>query len=378
MQENINKRNGFVSACMWVGILGYLSITVLYIVTMYGESSHNTILGLGLCSMLALADALGILLLLRWSKNGFYLLVLSAALSAVVNLSVLRLDFLPALYFLIASAIWFVILQLRSGGKSVWSQLKNGWDSKHCRHIYQLFAIVEVILFVLTLIAYGNRSESTEGSTIQKDEQVKSEPQPLPTSPIKSVEDVDSTQESSTKTPTHNEVTPIKSEKESQKEIEKPSKNSDKESKPSKNDKQNNASFDMTEAAKYLDSHDVWDAKEMEKYADLKDLNKRIIESIRIGHSVIPKDLCYKSKRLGQIDRLLREYEHINIKKSSKLFPKVRIEYDGYDDKIRPNKIIMRIENAIKRKRKVKREIDAYDKLVSDEAKNAEPSFGLR
>lgn len=375
MPENNNKRNSFVSACLCFGILGYLTITVLYIVTMYEESSPNTILGLGLCSMLALADALGVLLLLRWSKNGFYLLVLSTALSAVVNLSVLRLNLLPSLYFLIASAILFVILQLRSDGKSVWNQLKNGWDSEHCRHIYQLFAMVEVILFVLTLIAYGNSSESSEGSSIPKDEQVKTEPQPLPTSPIKSTEDVDSTQESSTKTP---ELTPIKSEKESRKEIEQNPHNPTKESNASKNGKLNNASFDLTEAVKYLDNHDVWDAKEMEKYADLKGLNKRIMESIRMGHSVIPKNLCNKSKKLGQIDRLLREYEHINIKKTSKLFPKVRIEYDGYTDKIQPNKIIMRIEKAIERKRKVKREIEAYEKLVSEEAQNTEPTFDLR
>lgn len=350
MPENNNKRSGFVSVCLWFGILGYLTITVSYIVTMYGESFPNTILGLGLCSMLALADALGVLLLLRWSKNGLYLLFLLAALSAVVNLSVLRLDLLPSLYFLIASAIWFVVLQLRSGCKSVWSQLKNGWDSKHCRHIYQLFAIVEVILFVLTLIAYGNRSESTEGPTIPKDEQVKSEPQPLPTSPIKSAEDVDSTQVSSTKTPSDTELTPIESKKESRKENEKNPNNQVKESNASKNDKQEHSSYDLTAAARYLDTHDVWKESEMSKYDDLKDLNRQIIMSVLRGRPKISRNLCHKSKRLQRLEKLLMEYD------SRKQKDRFHIKFPGSTSSINYHELIMCIQDAIKRQQRLEKQ----------------------
>lgn len=376
MPENNNKRNGFVLTCLWFGILGYLTITVSYIVTMYGESFPNTILGLGLCSMLALADALGVLLLLRWSKNGLYLLFMSAALSAVVNLSVLRLDLLPSLYLLIAPAIWFVILQLRSGGKSVWSQLRNGWDSKHCRHIYQLFAVVEVIFFVLTLIAYGNRSESSEGSSIPKDEQVKTEPQPLSTSPIKSTEDVDSTQESSTKTPSDTELTPIESEKESRKEIEKNPHNQAKEGNTSKNDKQEHTSYDLTAAARYLDTHDVWKESEMSKYDDLKDLNRQIIMSVLRGRPMISRNLCHKSKRLQRLENLLMEYDHRSRKqkyKSHIIFPSSTSSINYYG-------LIMSVGDAIKRLRQIERidkELDEHKEKISDSIKVYTPTFGL-
>lgn len=376
MPENNNKRNGFVSACLWLGILGYLTIAVSYIVTMYGKNLPNIILGLGLCSMLALAGALGVLLLLRWSKNGLYLLFLSAALSAVVNLSVLRLDLLPSLYFLIASAIWFVVLQLRSGGKSVWSQLKNGWDSKHCRHIYQLFAIVEIILFVLTLIAYGNRSENSEGSPIPKEEKVKSESQPIPISPIKSTEDADSTQESSTKTPKDAELTPIKSEKASQKENEKNPCNPTKESNASKNDKQEHSSYDITAAARYLDTHDVWKESEMSKYDDLKVLNRQIIMSFRKGRLMISRNLCHKSKRLQRLEKLIMEYDHCSRKQkdiSHIKFPSSTSSINYYD-------LMMSIEDAIKRLQRLERinnELDENKKKVSDSIKVHAPTFGL-
>lgn len=374
MTENNNKCNGFVSACLWFGILGYLAITVSYIVTMYGESFPNIILGVGLCSMLALADALGVLLLLRWSKNGFYLLVLSAVLSAVVNLSVLRLDLLPALYFLIASAIWFVILQHRSGGKSVWSQLKNGWDSKHCRHIYQLFAIVEVILFVLTLIAYGNRSVSPELPSIPKDEQIKTET--LPTSPIKSTEDVDSTQESSTKTPSDTELTPIESEKESRKEMEKNPHNLAKESNTSKNDKQEHTSYDLTAAARYLDTHDVWKESEMSKYDDLKDLNRQIKMSVLRGRPMISRNLCHKSKRLQRLENLLMEYDH----RSRKQKDRSHIKFPSSTSSINYYYLIMSVEDAIKRLRQIERidkELDEHKEKISDSIKVYTPTFGL-
>lgn len=41
-------------------------------------------------------------------------------------------------------------------GVSAWSQLQSGWDGKHCRHLYQLFAAISAVLFILTMIAFGN------------------------------------------------------------------------------------------------------------------------------------------------------------------------------------------------------------------------------
>jgi len=364
MTENNKNRNGIVTTCLWLGILGYLTITVLYFVAMYSENSSNTVLGLGLCSMLMLADALGVLLMMRWSKNGFYLLIMSAILSSVVYFSVLKFDLLSSLVFLMASAVWFVVLQFKSGGKSVWSQLKSSWDSKHCRHIYQMVAVIEVIIFVLTLIAFGRCQEDKKISTLKIVESSKIEPKPSNLVPTKNVDSI--------KEPTIK--SPLEKRSATQKPV-KPEKTNDKKSETSSNqqDKQgiSNKTFGLYGALKYLDTHKIWNAEEMKQYPDLKDLNRRIIASLHIGHSVIPHNISHKSKKLRQIERLLLEYEHIQIKKSSK----ISIKCDPY--MLSPDMVIRSLESAIARKKK-ERENESYEKVVSDEAKNAEPSFGLR
>lgn len=374
MFENNKKRNGIVTVCLWLGILGYLTITISYIVTMYSENVPNTVLGLGLCSMLALADALGLLLMMRWSKNGFYLLVLSSILSAVVNFSVLKLDLLPSAAFLIVSAIWFVILQLRSGGKSVWSQLKRGWDSKHCRHIYQMVAVIEVILFVLTLVAFGNCQEDKKVNPIQINESEKVEPQPQTSSHNQEpTKDTASIQESSPKAPISMELTPIESEKESNQKPEKPSTESVKDDKAAKDCMTKSPSYDLNAAVKYLDTHNIWNEAEMSKYADLKNLNRQLIVSIHIGHSSLPHELCRKSKRLHEIERMLREYEHLRITLKNN-DGQSRIRFHGKESSIEVTELFRSIEEAIKIQRAIKRRKE-IEKSVSDSIKDRAPKF---
>jgi len=320
--------------------------------------------------MFALADALGVLLMLRWSKNGFYLLVLSAILSTVVNFSVLKMELLPSIAFLIASAIWLIVLQFRYRGKSLWSQLKSGWDYRHCRHIYQMVAVIEVILFVLTLTAFGNSQEDKMFTPVQINEPEKIDPKAQ--APAK---DADSIQESSSKTYKHDELTPIESEKESLQKPEKPSKESAKESKKAKDDKAKSSSYDLNAAVKYLDTHDVWKESEMSKYDDLKNLNRQLIVSIHKGHSLLPHELCRKSKRLQEIERLLREYDHWRIQ-SKGYDEQFRIRFHGKESLIEVHQLIMDIRVAIDLIRKKER-LRRLKKAVSDSIKDSAPSFGL-
>lgn len=131
----------------------------------------------------------------------------------------------------------------------------------------------------------------------------------------------------------------------------------------------------MTEAAKYLDNHDVWDAKEMGKYLDLKDLNRLLIVSIHKGHSLIPRELCRKSERLQKIERLLREYEHLRIQ-SKGYDERVRIRFHGKESSIEVNQLIMDIQVAIKLMRE-KEGLQRLKEAASDSIKDSAPSFGL-
>lgn len=156
MNAGSKQRNVIITVCLWLAILANLTMTVGFIVTMYDASVMEETLGLGLCSMFTFANILGSILLLRWNKNGLGLIAISVILLSIVYAYVLHLGLISTIPFLAAVFLLWLILQIRKSGKSAWSQLKSGWDSKHCRHIYQVFAVIELILFILTLIAFGN------------------------------------------------------------------------------------------------------------------------------------------------------------------------------------------------------------------------------
>lgn len=371
MNENQKKRNGLVTACLWIAMLAYVAISLAYIIAMYGANTSNKILGLGLCSLLTLGDMLGVIIMIRWSKNGFYLIALSAILSAVVHLCVLKYDFLTSSIYLFIVVGWFIILQLKAGGKSAWSQLNPGWDSKHCRHIYQIFAAAEIIIFVLTLIAFG---KSHDGSIV--DAQKTDNPRVLkPTKEVVEPSPVSNMDSVETK-PVHSDEKEITPEKPS-----KPKLNKEKESTKQDKPKEKKNVLSLSDAANYLDTHSVWDAQEMEQYPDLRDLNKKLIVSIRQGRPRIPHELCRMSKKLKLIQHLLREYEYLNLKQSHRNNKLIGIDYNGSANLIRPAEMVSSIKDAIDLQRKLeraKKRRDDYSNMVDSVANEAAPTFGLR
>ena len=92
------------------------------------------------------------------------MMVVSSIMAIVVNICVLKMDPVAMVGSLFAIVIWWAILQMKKDGVSAWSQLQSGWDGKHCRHLYQVFAAIGVILFILTLIAFGNTGSSSDKS----------------------------------------------------------------------------------------------------------------------------------------------------------------------------------------------------------------------
>lgn len=137
-------------------------MTIFYAVSMFNINSGEMALGFGLCSIFGVVNVLSAILLLRWNKIGFYMMVVSSIMAIIVNICVLKMEPVAMVGSLFAIVIWWAILQMKKDGVSAWSQLQSGWDGKHCRHLYQLFAAIGVILFILTLIAFGNTGSSND------------------------------------------------------------------------------------------------------------------------------------------------------------------------------------------------------------------------
>lgn len=157
--NNSKERHGCVNAWLWIAIIANLGYGIFYAVSMFGEYMSSSSLGFGFLSILSAINLLGSILLMRWNKCGFYLFIISAILSAIVNVGLLKLEPYMAIFGLIAIILWWAILQIKKDGISAWNNLETGWDYKHCRHLYQMFAIVIGILLVLTIFAYSRDLE---------------------------------------------------------------------------------------------------------------------------------------------------------------------------------------------------------------------------
>lgn len=170
MEKELKERNGCISFWLWIAIVANIGMSIFYAVTMFSAYSKEMALGLGICSILGAVNVLSAILLLRWNKIGFYMMMASSIMTIVVNLCVLKTEPIAAIGSLIAILIWWAILQMKKKGVSAWSQLRSGWDVKHCRHLYQLFAGVGGVLFLLTLIAFGQEHSNPFKNIMVKDD----------------------------------------------------------------------------------------------------------------------------------------------------------------------------------------------------------------
>lgn len=420
MNKDEKSRNVVVSIILWLAVLVNLALTVGFAISMDQANLMDETLGLGLCAMFTFADVLGSILLLRWSKNGLGLIAMSAILLSIVYAFILHTGLVSLIPIVGSVVLLWIILQLRKGGKSAWSQLKSGWDSKHCRHIYQIFAFVEFVLFVLTLIAFSGRQGRQDNSDPISILQVDSIESNEKLSPKKKVE-VDSVPS----------IESVKSEH--------PMPQQKKENGTKENNSQK--SYSLEDAVNYLDSHAVWKVSEMNQYPDLQNLRECLKGSLNRGRDMVPSSLSRKSKMLGEFGRLLRELEHLS---SSGDYGRIRSRLKAISYRVSSDEIYIRminlelrelVENTrasekrkkssgddeqqnsnqssesnakkrsiggsspsennasptksknnttpkkskirIKDKEQIDKEIERYKKMVSDSIKNANPTFGL-
>lgn len=159
------ERHGCVSAWLWIAIISNLGYGIYYAISMFDSYVNTESLGLGLLAILATLNVLGAILLMRWNKCGFYVFLVSALLAAVVNLGILKLEPVFVGFGFLSILLWWGILQISKDGISAWNLLEDGWDYKHCRHLYQLFGVIIGILLILTFIAYaGNHNRILDKS----------------------------------------------------------------------------------------------------------------------------------------------------------------------------------------------------------------------
>ena len=387
------RRNIILTIVLWVAAVINLAITVGFIVELFNAKSSEMALGFGLCSMFALANILGVILLLRQRKCGFSLLCISAIFLTIIYVFVLQIEIASCIIFFGAIGLLWLLFQLRHERQSAWSLLQSGWDVKHCRHIYQIFAAVGIVLFIVTLVLFG-QNQNIDGSKIKGDV---------------------------TRTSEGHVIDSINEPMERQEKEKQNSKESNGRFRQMVSDNKENESnrrrqespveretTSIQDAAKYLDTHSVWHYSEMAQYPELKNLNKQIQISLHSGHCRISGSLCSYSKKLSELRRLLMEFERASKNKEGYDASKDLMKHFGSSDIVYPERILKDLRHSIiqlrkyeksvkkgtphrsiggsdstinerdARKKRKQKAIDDYEKMLSDSAAKAVPSFELR
>ena len=149
--ENYKERHGCVSAWLWIVIVANLCFCIYYFMTML-DSESSLSFGYGLLSALSVSLILGAILLMRWSRCGFYLMIVASLLTLVVNHFLLEIEVAYSIHGILGILFWWAILQIRKNGVSAWKLMDTTWDYKHCRHLYQVFLVI-VLLIVLVSVS---------------------------------------------------------------------------------------------------------------------------------------------------------------------------------------------------------------------------------
>lgn len=168
--EQLKERHGCVNAWLWLVIIANFCMVIYYTVTMFGAYDSSISLAFGLTAVLSVVNILGAILLMRWNKYGFYLYTVSALLAAVFCIVVLGAELYVIGSSLFVILIWWGILHIKKNNVSAWQLMENGWDYKHCRHLYQVFATVIGVLLIMTIITYAGRTIDTRNENVLSDD----------------------------------------------------------------------------------------------------------------------------------------------------------------------------------------------------------------
>ena len=123
--NDLKQRHGCVTFWLWLVLLVNLGSVLMQVVNLFDpEEPVYPVWTVVLLVLLASCNVVASLLLMRWRKLGFYLFVASALAELVVGLLLPDYHPVQSVASLFNIAIWWAVLQIRSDGRSAWSQME--------------------------------------------------------------------------------------------------------------------------------------------------------------------------------------------------------------------------------------------------------------
>lgn len=120
-------RAGFTTFYLWLGLVLNSLMGIAYFATIFTRKGlwsaydpmYTRIYGFVSSAILVF----GYLSLIRWNKSGFYILVLMAGVTQIMNLMAGGTLSFSTFFPFVSVLILFVVLQIQKNGKSCWEQL---------------------------------------------------------------------------------------------------------------------------------------------------------------------------------------------------------------------------------------------------------------
>lgn len=122
---------------------------------------------LGVLSIFALFKVLGILLMIKWDRYGYYVFSICSFVSAFIIISLLKQNIVFGITEIAIACFTYGVLLTKKDDISAWKYMDDGWDYKHCRHIYQLFGFFVFLFAVLTCIYVNPQAEETSSKDVE-------------------------------------------------------------------------------------------------------------------------------------------------------------------------------------------------------------------
>ena len=131
-------------------------INVIYIIYLWGNLiiagrlSSNQSLETSLCTIMCITNIVGVVYLSRNLRFGVYILYLVPIIILFIEVFLID-DISISIYLsLLLSILTNLLLCLKSENRTIWSQMNDGIDIVHFKHIYQLSTVL-----ILLALGYG-------------------------------------------------------------------------------------------------------------------------------------------------------------------------------------------------------------------------------
>lgn len=167
--ESYRERHLIVNVWLWLATLVYFTISIYSAYLLIHNKDNNTMATcLGVLSILTILKVLGSLLMIKWNRYGCYLFCACSVVIVVIIFGILKQHFDFGILEILTALSTCVFLHIKKNDVSAWKYMDDGWDYKHCRHVYQLFSMFTMFFSILTCIyvyPQAKKIDSTQDGT---------------------------------------------------------------------------------------------------------------------------------------------------------------------------------------------------------------------